>query len=275
VTDSGAPAGVALGPSSDPGAAEFAGLAVAVTGGGAGIGLAIAEELAARGAKVAALDLDTSGVPEHIAGIACDVTDRASVAAAIAAVAERLGGLDVVVNNAGISAVGTVEELSDDDWHRVLDVNVVGMARVSAAALPLLRASEHAAIVNLCSIGALNGLPQRVLYNASKGAVLALTFAMATDHVHEGIRVNCVSPGTVHTGFVDRMLAKFPDPARERAAMDARQATGRMVSPVEVAHAVAYLASPRAGSTTGTALEVDGGVTHLRPRAVQQTRDES
>jgi NAD(P)-dependent dehydrogenase (short-subunit alcohol dehydrogenase family) len=144
------------------------------------------------------------------------------------------------------------------------------MARASAAALPHLRRSEHAAIVNLCSIGALNGLPQRVLYNASKGAVLALTYAMATDHVADGVRVNAVSPGTVHTGFVDRMLAKFPDPVKEKAALDARQATGRMVTPQEVADAVAYLASPRSGSTTGTALEVDGGVTHLRVRAVQQ-----
>jgi NAD(P)-dependent dehydrogenase (short-subunit alcohol dehydrogenase family) len=257
---------------SEPAGNEYDGVVAAVTGGGAGIGLAIAEELAARGARVAALDLDVSHVPDSLLAVACDVTDRASVDAAVASVVERLGALDVLVNNAGISAVGTVEDISDEDWRRVLDVNVVGMARASAAALPHLRRSEHAAIVNLCSIGALNGLPQRVAYNASKGAVLALTYAMATDHVGEGIRVNCVSPGTVHTGFVDRMLAKFPDPEKEKAALDARQATGRMVSPQEVADAVAYLASPRAGSTTGIALEVDGGVTHLRVRPVQHAR---
>jgi NAD(P)-dependent dehydrogenase (short-subunit alcohol dehydrogenase family) len=249
---------------------EYDGLVAAVTGGGAGIGLAIGQELAARGARVAALDLDPSGVPDGLLGVACDVTDRASVDAAVSRVVDELGGLDVLVNNAGISAVGTVEDLADEDWHRVLDVNVVGMARASAAALPHLRRSEHPAIVNLCSIGALNGLPQRVLYNASKGAVLALTYAMATDHVGDGVRVNCVSPGTVHTGFVDRMLERFPDPEKEKAALDARQATGRMVTPQEVADAVAYLASPRSGSTTGTALEVDGGVTHLRVRPVQQ-----
>jgi NAD(P)-dependent dehydrogenase (short-subunit alcohol dehydrogenase family) len=249
---------------------EYDGIVAAVTGGGAGIGRAIAEELTARGATVAALDLDPSDVPDGVTGIVCDVTDRASVDAAIAAVVERLGRLDVLVNNAGISAVGTVEELSDEDWHRVLNVNVVGVARVSAAALPHLRRSAHPAIVNMCSIGALNGLPQRALYNASKGAVLALTFAMAADHVHDGIRVNCVSPGTVHTGFVDRMLADFPDPVAEKAALDARQATGRMVTPEEVAVAVAYLASPRSGSTTGSALDVDGGVTHLRVRPVQR-----
>ncbi|WGL50553.1 SDR family NAD(P)-dependent oxidoreductase [Nocardioides sp. BP30] len=250
---------------------EYDGLVAVVTGGSDGIGLAVGLELAARGARVASLDLAVDDLPEEITGFRCDVTDRASVQAAVAQVVDRLGGIDVLVNNAGVSAVGTVEELGDEDWHRVLDVNVVGMARSSAAALPHLRASRHPAIVNMCSIGALNGLPQRVAYNASKGAVLALTYAMATDYVGEGIRVNCVSPGTVHTGFVDRMLARFPDPEREKAALDARQATGRMVTPEEVADAVAYLASPRSGSTTGTALDVDGGITHLRPRPVQQT----
>lgn len=250
---------------------EYDGLVAVVTGGSDGIGLAVAQELAARGARVASLDLVTDGLPAPLLGFTCDVTDRASVDAAMAQVVAQLGGVDVLVNNAGVSAVGTVEDLSDADWHRVLDVNVVGIARSSAAAMPHLRRSQHPAIVNMCSIGALNGLPQRVAYNASKGAVLALTYAMATDHVEEGIRVNCVSPGTVHTGFVDRMLAKFPDPEKEKAALDARQATGRMVTPDEVADAVAYLASPRSGSTTGTALDVDGGITHLRPRSVQQT----
>jgi len=140
------------------------------------------------------------------------------------------------------------------------------MARVTAAALPWLRRSDAAAVVNLASIAALNGLPQRALYSASKGAVLALTYAMATDHVGEGIRVNCVSPATVATPFVERMLQGFADPVAERAALDARQATGRMVEPAEVAAAIAYLASPLSGSTTGTALDVDGGMTHLRVR---------
>jgi NAD(P)-dependent dehydrogenase (short-subunit alcohol dehydrogenase family) len=99
--------------------------------------------------------------------------------------------------------------------------------------------------------------------------VMSLTFAMATDYVGEGIRVNCVRPATVATAFVDRMLAGFPDPIAERAALDARQATGRMVTPQEVADAIAFLASPRSGSITGTALDVDGGMTHLRPRPVQ------
>ena len=242
---------------------EFEGLVGLVTGGASGIGAAIVAELRARGATIAVLDVEDSPADDHIR---CDVSDRAQVESAVGAVLERHGRLDIVVNNAGISAVGTVEENDDAEWRRVLDVNVVGMARVSAAALPALRRSPAAAIVNLCSIAALNGLPQRALYSASKGAVLALTYAMATDHVREGVRVNAVSPGTVHTAFVDRMLRGFADPEAERAALDARQATGRMVTPEEVATAVAYLASPRSGSTTGTALEVDGGVTHLRVR---------
>jgi NAD(P)-dependent dehydrogenase (short-subunit alcohol dehydrogenase family) len=247
-------------------AGEFDGLVAVVTGGASGIGLATAETLAARGATVAVLDRNLDGLPDVLTGFVADVSDRASVDAAVAAIAARFGGIDIVVNNAGISAVGTVEENDDAEWARVLDINVVGMARVTAAALPWLRRSDAAAVVNLASIAALNGLPQRALYSASKGAVLALTYAMATDHVSEGIRVNCVSPATVATPFVERMLQGFADPVAERAALDARQATGRMVEPAEVAAAIAYLASPLSGSTTGTALDVDGGMTHLRVR---------
>jgi NAD(P)-dependent dehydrogenase (short-subunit alcohol dehydrogenase family) len=245
---------------------EFDGLVAIVTGGASGIGLATAKEFARRGATVAVLDINVEGIEAPLNGFVADVSSRDSVNSAVSAVAEQFGGVDIVVNNAGISAVGTVEENDDAEWTRVLDINVIGMARVTAAALPFLRKSAAASVVNLCSIAALNGLPQRAVYGASKGAVLALTFAMATDHVREGIRVNCVSPGTVATPFVDRMLAKFDDPVKEKAALDARQATGRMVTPEEVAGAIAYLASPLSGSTTGTSLEVDGGVHNLRIR---------
>jgi 2-keto-3-deoxy-L-fuconate dehydrogenase len=245
---------------------EFAGLAAIVTGGSSGIGRATAVELSARGARVAVLDLDPSGLEDAIAGIAADVSSRPSVDAAVAEAADALGGLDVVVNNAGIGATGTVADQSDDEWHRVLDVNVVGMARVVTAALPWLRRSDHASVVNISSIAALNGLPGRALYSASKGAVLSLTLAMATDHVREGIRFNCVCPGTADTPWVGRLLAQADDPAAERVALQARQPIGRLVTPEEVANAILYLASPRSASTTGTVLDVDGGVTHLRVR---------
>ncbi len=249
---------------------DFAGLKALVTGGASGIGRATAELLAARGASVAVLDLDPGSVDKPLRGYTADVGDDASVRAAVAAAVADLGGLDILVNNAGIGAQGTVEDNDDDQWHRVLDVNVLGIVRTTRAALPHLRDSAHAAIVNTCSIAATAGLPQRALYSASKGAVYSLTLAMAADHVREGVRVNCVNPGTVDTPWVGRLLSAAPDPAAERAALASRQPTGRLVSATEVAGAVAYLASPLSGATTGTALAVDGGMQGLRLRPAGQ-----
>lgn len=244
---------------------SFDGMVAAVTGGASGIGLATALLLAERGAQVAALDLNPQ-VPEPLLGIGCDVTDPASVDAAVATVVDRFGALDVLVNNAGIGAQGTVADNDDAEWVRVLDVNVLGMVRASRAALPHLRRSDRAAVVNTCSIAATAGLPQRALYSASKGAVLALTRAMAADHLAEGIRVNCVNPGTADTPWIGRLLERAADPAAERAALEARQPSGRLVTAAEVAAAIAYLAGPDAGSTTGTDLAVDGGMSGLRVR---------
>ncbi|MFJ4282445.1 SDR family NAD(P)-dependent oxidoreductase [Streptomyces massasporeus] len=247
---------------------DFEGSRALVTGGASGIGRATAELLAERGARVAVLDLDPSPAGKPLLAHRADVTDDASVREAVAAAVAGLGGLDVLVNNAGIGAQGTVEDNPDDEWHRVYDVNVLGMVRTTRACLPHLRTSTHAAIVNTCSIAATAGLPQRALYSATKGAVYSLTLAMAADHVREGIRVNCVNPGTVDTPWVGRLLDTAPDPAAERAALEARQPTGRLVSPAEVAGAIAYLASPLSGATTGTALAVDGGMQGLRLRPV-------
>ena len=243
--------------------AELDGLKAIVTGGGSGIGQAAARLLAARGARVAILDLKPG---DEFIGITADVTDDASVRLAVDTAADRLGGIDIVVNNAGIGAIGTVADNPDDEWHRVYDVNVVGMVRVTRAALPYLRESEHAAIVNTCSIAATAGLPQRALYSATKGAVLSLTLAMAADHVYEGIRVNCVNPGTADTPWVGRLLDQADDPVAERAALNARQPMGRLVTADEVAAGIAYLASPLAASVTGTALAIDGGMGGLRVR---------
>ncbi|MFF7867813.1 SDR family NAD(P)-dependent oxidoreductase [Streptomyces qaidamensis] len=248
---------------------DFEGLKALVTGGASGIGRATAELLAERGARVAVLDLDPSSVDKPLLAHRADVTDDASVRHAVTAAVADLGGvLDVLVNNAGIGAQGTVEDNPDEEWHRVYDVNVLGMVRTTRACLPHLRASGRAAIVNTCSIAATAGLPQRALYSATKGAVYSLTLAMAADHVREGIRVNCVNPGTVDTPWVGRLLDAAPDPVAERAALEARQPTGRLVSAAEVAGAIAYLASPHSGATTGTALAVDGGMQGLRLRPV-------
>ena len=249
---------------------EFTGLRAVVTGGASGIGRAVAELLAARGASVAVLDLDPSGVRDPLKGVRADVSDDAGVRAAVTEAAERLGGLDILVNNAGTGAVGTIEDHTDEQWHRVFDVNVVGTVRVTRAALPHLRRSAHASVVNVCSIAATAGLPQRALYSATKGAVLSLTLAMAADHVREGIRVNCVNPGTVDTPWVARLLDGADDPEAERAALNARQPLGRLVTVDEVAAAVLYLAAPSAASVTGTALAVDGGMQGLRLRPVDR-----
>ncbi len=219
--------------------------------------------LSARGAAVTVLDLDTSAVPEPVNGIKTDVTDDASVRTGVAAAARTMDGIDILINNAGIGASGTIADNPDEQWHQVFDVNVVGIARTTRAALPMLRQSGNAAIVNTCSIAATAGLPLRALYSAIKGAVLALTLAMAADHINEGIRVNCVNPGTADTPWVARLLAAAPDPDAERAALIARQPMGRLVTAEEVASAIAYLASPAASSVTGTTL----GLTDAAARA--------
>ncbi|MER5895112.1 SDR family oxidoreductase [Streptomyces sp. NPDC001876] len=248
---------------------ELSGLKAVVTGGASGIGLATARLLAERGAHVAVLDLTPDAVDKPLRGYRADVSDDTAVRTAVVAAAEDLGGIDILVNNAGIGAVGTVEDNDDAQWHRVLDVNVLGIVRTTRAALPYLRSSSRAAVVNTCSIAATAGLPQRALYSASKGAVLSLTLAMAADHVREGIRVNCVNPGTADTPWVGRLLDAADDPVAERAALDARQPMGRLVTADEVAAAIVYLASPAAGSVTGTSLAVDGGMQGLRLRPVQ------
>jgi 2-keto-3-deoxy-L-fuconate dehydrogenase len=245
---------------------DFGGLVAVVTGGASGIGRATAEMLAARGARVGVIDLVVESVSPPLHGFVADVADDASITAAITAVAGELGGIDVLINNAGIGAVGTVDDFDAVEWRRVLEINLLGIARVSAAALPWLRKSSAAAIVNTSSIAARNGLPQRALYSASKGAVLSLTLAMAADHIGDGIRVNCVCPGTAATPWVDRLLARTDDPAAELIALTARQPMGRLVEPAEIANAIAYLASPASASTTGTVLDVDGGVTSVRVR---------
>nr|WP_165367659.1 SDR family oxidoreductase [Phytoactinopolyspora endophytica] len=245
---------------------DLAGMSAVVTGGASGIGLATARLFVERGAWVAVLDRDVDAVPDGLRGVRCDVSDDASVRRAVDVAAGALGGVDVLVNNAGVGASGTVQDNDDAEWHRVLDVNVVGIARVSRAVLGYLRRSDRAAVVNTCSIAATAGLTRRALYSASKGAVLALTLAMAADHVREGIRVNCVNPATVDTPWVQRLLNDAEDPVAERAALQERQPTGRLVTAAEVAQAIVYLASPAAGSVTGTALAVDGGMQGLRLR---------
>ncbi len=235
------------------------GLVAFVTGAGSGIGLATARRMLAEGARVAAADLRPPDASDRLLPVVTDVTDQTSVDAAVAQTVEAFGGIDVVVNDAGVGAIGTVEANDDDEWKRVFDVNVLGVVRTSRAVLPHLRRSEHPAIVNLASIVSTTGLPQRACYGATKGAVLSLTMAMAADCAADRIRVNCVSPGTVDTPWVERLLGQADDPEAARAGLVARQPIGRLGTAEEVAAAIVYLASPEAGYVTGTALAIDGG----------------
>lgn len=249
---------------------DFEGLVAIVTGGAGAIGGATARLLKSRGAEVAVLDIKPDGVPDGILAVEADVTDDASTRSAVDGVAERFGRLDVVVNNVGIAAVGDVTENNDDEWLHVLNTNVVGMVRVARHAVPHLRHSPAAAIVNTCSIVGWAGLQKRAIYSTSKGAVYALTLAMAADHIREGIRVNCVAPGTVDSPWVHGQLGNTADPEAALTAMKGNIPFGRLVSTDEVAGAIAYLASPLSGASVGTVLAVDGGMHGLRMRPASQ-----
>lgn len=240
------------------------GLRVVVTGAGSGIGLATARLARREGARVAALDVRPLAENEGVLPVAADVTDQTSLDDAAATVVGAFDGVDVLVCNAGVGTTGTVLDDPEEEWHRVYDVNVVGIVRTVRAFIEPLRASEHAAIVNTASIVSVVGLPQRACYGASKGAVLALTLAMAADFVSDGIRVNCVCPGTVDTPWVGRLLEAAPDPETARRNLVARQPIGRLGTADEIAEAIVYLASPAAGYVTGTALMIDGGTSGFR-----------
>ena len=243
---------------------EFKGLTAIVTGAGSGIGLEVAKGLEARGATVFGFDIHEGGMAGTATFIKCDISDLNSVNTAFEEFNKKSGQLDILINNAGIGSLTTVEHETDEIWHKVLNVNVVGTARVSRAAIPLLRKSKHPAIVNTASIAGTDGIPNRAAYSASKGAVLALTLAMATDHLKDGIRVNAVNPATADTPWVKRLLDQSEDALAARAALEARQPMGRLVSPAEIASAIIFLASPLQASITGTTISIDGGMHSLR-----------
>jgi NAD(P)-dependent dehydrogenase (short-subunit alcohol dehydrogenase family) len=226
---------------------------VVVTGARGGIGTAIADAFTALGDTVVGLDL--------LDGF--DVTDPLACTDVAARVEAEHGPVDVLCNNAGIAAVGDVVTSTPEEWERVFAVNVFGVANTSRAFLPAMRAAGRGAIVNTCSVVASVGLVDRAVYGASKGAVLALTKAMAADEIRHGIRVNCVSPGTVWSPWVQRLTRAADDPERAVEALRARQPLGRMVECEEVAAAVVYLAAPTT-FTSGADFLLDGAITGVR-----------
>ena len=239
-----------------------------ITGAGAGIGRAIALRLAGEGARVALADVDGGAaekVASEIAGETMarrtDVTRADEVEALVSSVVEGWGGLDVMVNNAGVGVAATAVATTEEDYDRVMDVCVRGTLLGMKYAIPAIRDSGGGSVINMSSVAALVGITDRAVYSAAKGAILSLTRAAAIDHVEEGVRVNCIAPGTVDTPWVSRITSGYDDPDQARANMQARQPHKRFVTPEEIAAMAAYLASDESASAVGACMVVDGGMT--------------
>jgi NAD(P)-dependent dehydrogenase (short-subunit alcohol dehydrogenase family) len=246
---------------------DFSEKVAVVVGGASGIGRATVEQLLREGARVAIFDRDDpQGLDlgsDRILYAKVELEDQSTIDAAVSATISRWQRIDVLVNSAGIGAVGTLPENDDAEWHRVLDINVLGTVRMIRTALPHLIAARPSSVVNLGSAVALTGFPNRALYTATKGAIVSLTRAMAADHLGDGVRFNSVCPGTTETPWIQRLLDTADDPVQERRNLEARQPHGRLVTADEVAKAIVYLASPGSGSTTGVTLSVDAGIQSL------------
>ncbi|HTP68571.1 MAG TPA: SDR family oxidoreductase [Dongiaceae bacterium] len=242
-----------------------------VTGAGSGIGRAIALAFAREGAKVAVLGRRREPLAEVVTELRqsgtdacafpCDVANARDSLVAVREVEQQLGHPNVLVNNAGILSVSTVESISEEEWDRVMQTNLKGPFLMSRAVLPSMRLAGGGSIVNIGSVLGLVAMKQRAAYCASKGGVTMLTKAMAIDHAHENIRVNCICPSIVETELVQ---ALFADSEAGRQTRDARIATlplGRFGKPVDIADLALFLASDESSWMTGTAIPVDGGLT--------------
>ncbi len=244
-----------------------------ITGAGSGIGEQAALLFARQGATVAVADMNPTGGRRVVTAITeaggtasfheTNVTDAASVRAAVDAVTGTYGRLDIGINNAGIGFVGDVTETTEEDYDRLMAVNVRGVFLCAQAEVRWMRAHGGGTIVNTSSVAGLVGVDRRFAYSTTKGAVTAMTKQLAVDHVKDRIRVNCVCPGTVETPFVDAYLAKYHAGEEEatRVQLRARQPLGRLGQPDEIAYAMLYLASDEAAFVTGSALMIDGGLT--------------
>jgi NAD(P)-dependent dehydrogenase (short-subunit alcohol dehydrogenase family) len=253
---------------------ELNGRRALVTGAASGIGLAIAEAFAGQGASVVLLDLDAEKCKSAAArlaettgaatsGFACDVASEQSVQAAF----EAIGGpVDVLVNSAGISHVGTLQSTTPEDMDRLYKVNVRGTYLCMKAALEPMLAAKRGVILNMASIAATAGLADRFAYSMTKGAVLSMTLSVAKDYIAQGIRCNCISPARVHTPFVDGFLAKnYPGQEAEKMKqLEKAQPIGRMGKPEEIAWLALYLCSDAASFVTGADYPIDGGFFNLR-----------
>ena len=242
-----------------------------VTGAASGIGRATALRLARDGFDVAMVDLDAVGLAatddqiKDFGGLArafvVDLCDPLAVGSIVREIAVTSGAPEVLVNVAGIGVAATVLETSDEDWNRVLAVNLTGPFLTTRAILPLMLDRGSGVIVNIASVAGQVGVPRRAAYCASKAGLVGLTKAIAVDHAREGIRSVAICPGTVATEWIGKILANAPDPAAARDAMAARQLDGRIGTPEEIAAMVAFVAGPSCRFINGAALVIDGGMT--------------
>lgn len=239
---------------------------VIVTGGASGIGKATATTFAAQGANVVIADVDeakaiavATEIGPQAFGVGVDVSSSEQVQRMVRLVVERFGGIDVLCNNAGFGFRGTVATIEEDDWDRLMSVNLKGVFLCSKYAMPHLIASPTGNIVNTTSYTASAAIADRAAYVASKGAVSALTRAMAVDHAPDRVRVNAVAPGTVDSPYFAEMIRADADPQGLRRSLDERSLLGRMGRAPEIAGAIVWLASEESSFTTGTVFTVDGG----------------
>lgn len=251
---------------------DLGGKTAVVTGAGSGIGAAIARVFAAAGARVAVLDLDEIAAARTVDGIRaqggdarswrCDVGAAEEVGAVFAQVAEAMGGVNILVNNAGIAHVGTIEQTSEADLDRLYRVNVKGVFLCAQKGVEIMLRQGGGVILNMASIVSLIGIPERFAYSMTKGAVHTMTMSIAVDYMRRNIRCNCICPARVHTPFVDGYLAaQYPGREQEMfQKLSEYQPLGRMGTPEEVAHLALYLCSDEAAFITGQAYPIDGGV---------------
>ncbi len=242
-----------------------------ITGAGSGIGRAMASIFAQEGARVLAVDVDEGAAAEtrrllaergqEAASYTADVRLTDDVRGMITTAMEHFGHIDILCNNAGIGSTQSVAETPEDVWENVFAVNVRGCYLGCKYAIPHMLAAGGGVIINMASVGGMVGLKNRAAYSAAKGAIISLTRSVAINYVQQQIRCTCICPGTVDSPWVQRLLDEAPDPAAERAALQARQPMGRLGLPEEIAKAALYLASDDAAFITGTSLVIDGGLT--------------